>query len=127
MALKSGSLFPNRIPAAWRLIGFGALAAAMLIAPSPPPAEDAQQAVESAVDSDHIQRDRPLAERARDSLGEVNKAPDIQHNPPAPRPEEPPEPPRKPWNLKWLPYIILAVIGIALVFLLLRYVGNRYA
>src|ERR1044072_1877304 len=127
MALKSGSLFPNRIPAAWRLIGFGALAAAMLIPASPAPAEDAQQAVESAVDSDHIQRDRPLAERARDSLGEVNKAPDIQHTPPAPRPEEPPPAPRTPWDLSWLPYIILAVIGVALAFVLLRYVGHRFA
>jgi hypothetical protein len=101
----------------------------LLIAASPAPAgaEDAQQAVESAVDSDHIQRDRPLAERARDSLGEVNKAPDIQHSPPAPRPEEPPEPPRTPWDLKWLPYVILAVIGVALAFVLLRYVGNRFA
>jgi hypothetical protein len=126
MALKSGHPSPNRIPAGWRLIGFGAVAAALLVAASPAPAEDAQQAVESAVDSDHIQRERPLAERARDSLGAVNKEPDIQHEPPAPRPEEPP-PARMSWDLGWLPYIILAAIGIALAFLLLRYAGNRYA
>jgi hypothetical protein len=127
MALKSGYPFPNRVAAFWRLVRFGTLATALLVAASPAWPEDPQQAVESAVDSDHIQRDRPLAERARDSLGEVNKAPDIQHTPPAPRPEEPPPAPRTPWDLSWLPYIILAVIGVALAFVLLRYVGHRFA
>jgi hypothetical protein len=128
MALKSGVPIPNRIPARRRLIWFGALIAALLSAASPAPAEDAQQAVESAVAGDQIQRDRPLAERARESLGELNKQPDIQHNPPAPRPEDPEEPPsRFSFDLSWLPYAILAVIGIALAFVLLRFLGNRFA
>ncbi|WP_395019733.1 DUF4129 domain-containing protein [Dongia sp.] len=120
MALKSGSSFPNRLPAGWRPIWFGALAAVLLTAASPAPAEDAQQAVDSAVESDQIQRDR-----ARDSLEKIEKQPDIQHNPPVPRPEEPPS---RLWlNLAWLPYIILAVIAVALVFVLARYAGQRYA
>lgn len=126
MALKSGSSFPNRIPAGWRLIWFGALAAALLTAASPATAEDAQQAVESAVESDQIQRNRPLAERARDSIGEIEKQPDIQHSPPVPQPEEPP-PSRLSLDLSWLPYIILAVIAVALVFVLARYAGHRFA
>jgi hypothetical protein len=127
MALKSGYPFPSRIPAAWRLIGFGAFAAALLTAAAPAPAEDAQQAVESAVDSDQIQRDRPLVERARESLGEIKKQPDIQHNPPEPRPAEPVPPRSGPMDLSWLPYAILGVIGIALAVVILRYVQNRLA
>ncbi|GAB2177039.1 DUF4129 domain-containing protein [Dongia sp. agr-C8] len=125
MALKSGSSFPNRIPAGWRLIWFGALAAALLTTAAPAPAEDAQQAVESAVEGDQIQRNRPLAERARDSIGEIEKQPDIQHSPPVPQPEEPPS--RLSLDLSWLPYIILAVIAVALLFVLARYAGQRFA
>jgi len=129
MALKSGSSFPNRISAGRRLIWFGALAATLLTAAVPAPAEEPQEAIESAVDSDQIQRDRPLAERARQSLGELNSQPDIQHNPPEPQPPEPdPAPPsRVSFDLSWLPYAILAVIGIALAVVLARYVGQRFA
>jgi hypothetical protein len=141
MALKSGSSFPHRIPAGWRLIGFGALAATLLTlaAPAQAPAEDAQQAVENAVDGDQIQRTPPLAERspqlaernpqlaerAREKLGEIEKQPDIQHSPPVPKPEEPRS--RLSWDLSWLPYIILAVIAVALLFVLARFAGQRFA
>lgn len=130
MALKSGSSFPNRIPAGWRLIGVGALVVTLLIlaAPAPAPAEDAQQAVESAVAGDQIQRNRPLAERAREKIGEIEKQPDIQHEPPVPQPEEPEEPrSHLSWDLSWLPYIILAVIAVALLFVLARFAGQRFA
>ncbi len=126
MALKSGSSFPNRFPAGWRLVWFGALAAALLTTASPAPAEDPQQAVQSAIEGDQIQRNRPLAERARDSIGEIEKQPDIQHNPPVPQPDEPP-PSRLSFDLSWLPYIILAVIAVALLFVLARYAGHRFA
>jgi hypothetical protein len=127
MALKSGSSFPNRNPAGWRLIGFGALAATLLIlaAPAQAPAEDAQQAVEDAVAGDQIQRNRPLAERAREKIGEIEKQPDIQHEPPVPQPEEPRS--HLSWDLSWLPYIILAVIGVALLYVLARFAGQRFA
>ena len=133
MVLKSGYPFPNRMKAARRLIWFGALAVALLAAAPPAPAEDApedaKQAIESAVDGDQIQRDRPLTERARQSLGEVQKQPDIQHDPPEPSPAEPmtPSAPRSPMDLSWLPYLILAVIGVALAVVLLRYLGHRFA
>jgi len=127
MALKSGVPIPNRIPARRRLIWFSMFVAAFFVTASPAPAEDAQQAVESAVTGDQIQRDRPLAERARESLGELNKQPDIQHNPPDPRPEEPEASSRLSFDLSWLPYAILAVIGIALAFLLLRFLRQRFA
>jgi hypothetical protein len=127
MALKSGSSFPNRIPAGWRLIGFGALAAAMLAAASPVRAEDAHEAVRSAVDSDQIQHDRPLAERARESVDEVQKQPDIQHNPPAPQPAEAEPPLRIAMDLSWLPYLIIGLIGIALVYILANYLQHRFA
>ena len=127
MALKSGSPFPYRISARRRSIWFSALIAALLIAAAPARSEDAQQAVESAVAGDQIQRDRPLAERARESLGELNKQPDIQHSPPVPRDEEPETPSHMSFDLAWLPYAILAVIGIALAFVLLKFLGNRIA
>jgi hypothetical protein len=129
MALKSGSSLPNRVPAGWRLIGFGALAVALLTVAVPVRAEDAQQAVQSAVDSDQIQHDRPLAERARESVGEVQKQPDIQHNPPTRQPEEaePPAPAGISMNLSWLPYVILGVIGIALLYILANYLQHRFA
>jgi hypothetical protein len=126
MALKSGFPFPQRKSARWRLICFGALAAGMLVAASPAPAEEPQDAIESAVDSDQIQRDRPLPERARQSIDEIEKQPDIQHEPPAPRPA----PSNTQFNmpdLAWLPYAILGVIGILLAYVLLRYVGHRFA
>lgn len=126
MALKSGFSFLIRVPAGWRPIWFGALAVALLTAASPAPAEDAKQAVESAINGDQIQSSRPLAERARESVGAVAKQPDIQHNPPGPQPEEPP-PSRLSLDLAWLPYIILAVIAVALVFVLARYAGHRFA
>jgi hypothetical protein len=127
MALKSRLSFPQSIPARWRLVWFGAFAAAMLAAASPATAEDAQQAIESAVDSDQIQRDRPLAERAQQSIDEIEKQPDIQHDPPQPRAEDPLPKPIGPLDLGWLPYAILAVIGVGLAFLLLRYAGHRFA
>jgi hypothetical protein len=127
MAVKSGLLLPHRNPAAWRLVWFGALLAGILTAAPPAPAEDPQQAIESAVDSDQIQRDRPLAERAQKSLDSVEQDPDIQHSPPEPRPEEPEPKPFGLFNLGWLPYVILAVIGIGLAALLLRYAGRRFA
>jgi hypothetical protein len=127
MAVKSGLLFPRKHPAGWRLVWFGALAAGVLTAASPAPAEDPQQAIESAVDSDQIQRDRPLAERAQQSLKSVERDPDIQHSPPESKPEEPAPAPFGLWNLGWLPYVILAVIGIGLAALLLRYAGRRFA
>lgn len=126
MALKSGLSIPQSIPAGWRLVWFGAFAAAMLAAASPAAAEDAQQAIQSAVDSDQIQRDRPLAERAQQSIAEIEKQPDIQHDPPAPRAEDPVPKPIGPIDLGWLPYAILAVIGVGLAFLLLRYAGHRF-
>jgi hypothetical protein len=126
MAVKSGLLLPHRNPAGWRLVWFGALAAGMLTAASPAPAEDPQQAIQSAVDSDQIQRDRPLAERAQQSLDSVEKDPDIQHNPPESKPEEPAPTPFA-FNLGWLPYAILAVIGVGLAAMLLRYASRRFA
>ncbi len=127
MALKSGLSSPQRNPAGWRSVWFGALAAAMLMAAAPASAEDPQAAIESAVDSDQIQRDRPLPERARQSIDEIEKQPDIQHNPPEPRPAEPNPKPIGPIDLGWLPYAILAVIGIGLALMLLRYAGHRFA
>jgi hypothetical protein len=145
MALKSEYPFPLEIPAVLRLICFGALAAGMLAVAQPALAEDTQDAVESAVDSDQIQRDRPLPERdaksggaqsgdaqsredrARKSIDEIEKQPDIQHNPPEPRPPEPPPSRTLDMDLSWLPYAILGVIGIALAYVLLRYVGQRFA
>jgi hypothetical protein len=120
MALKFESTF--------RLIGFGAIVATLLVAAPPVRAEDAQEAVQSAVDSDQIQHDRPLAERARESVGEVQKQPDIQHNPPTPQPDEA-EPPASPisMDLSWLPYLILGAIGIALLFVLASYLKNRFS
>ena len=163
MALKSGSPFPHRNRAGWRLIWFGALAAGLLTIAAPVQAEDQQEAVESAVDgdqiqrdptlpdrarkslgeveqaedskgavesavdSDQIQRDAPLPERARKSVGEVEQEPDIQHDPPEPRPVEPMPRPTGSMDLSWLPYAILAVIGVALAYVLLRYVRLRFA
>ena len=123
-ALKSGLSSPQN-PAGWRLTWFGVLAAAMLTAAAPVSAEDPQQAVESAVGGDQIQRDRPLPERARQSIDEIEKQPDIQHNPPVPPPDEPIR--TGPINLAWLPYVILAVIGVGLAVLLLRMAGHRFA
>ena len=122
MALKS-------VSAGWRLIVFGALAAILLTVVSPALAEDAQEAVRSAVDSDQIQRDRPLAERARESVGEVQKQPDIQHNPPAQQPVEavPPASPGIAMDLSWLPYVIIGLIGIALATILANYLQHRFA
>ena len=127
MALTSEYQFPLKVPAGWRLICFGALVAGMLTVALPALAEDPEQAVESAVDSDQIQRDRPLPERARASIGEIEKQPDIQHNPPAPRPADPMPDGSLDMDLSWLPYAILGVIVIALAYLLLRYVGQRFA
>ena len=128
MALKSGYPFRHGIFAFRRLIWFGAIAAGLLTIVSPAQAEDPQEAVESAVGSDQIQRDRPLSERARQSVDDVGKQPDIQHDPPQPRPIEPPAPvSRGTMDLSWLPYVILGVIGIGLAYLLLRYAANRYA
>ena len=127
MALKSGLSSPQKNPAGWRRVWFGALAAAMLIAATPASAEDPQEAIESAVDSDQIQRDPPLPARARQSIDEIEKQPDIQHNPPEPRPAEPMPKSVGPMDLGWLPYAILAVIGIGLAFMLLRFAGHRFA
>ena len=127
MALTSALSFPHWNFAFWRLLGFGVLAAGLLMIASPLRAEDSKDAVQSAVGNDQIQRDRPLAERARETVGEVQKEPDIQHEPPQPRPVDPPPVRSGPLNLAWLPYAILAVIGIGLAYLLLRYIGNRYA
>jgi hypothetical protein len=127
MALKSGLSFPQRNPAAWRLLWFGALATAVLTAALPVRAANPQQAIESAVESDQIQRDRPLPERARESIDAIKKQPDLQRDPPKPRPDEPLPSSVGSMNLAWLPYSILAVIGIGLAVLLLRYAGHRYA
>jgi len=127
MALKSGVSSPQKNLAGWQRIWFGALAAAMLIAATPASAEDPQEAIESAVGSDQIQRDPPLPERARQSIDEIEKQPDIQHNPPEPRPAEPLPESHGPMDLGWLPYAILAVIGIGLAFMLLRFAGHRFA
>jgi hypothetical protein len=143
--MKSALSFPHPNRAFRRLIWFGAIAAGLLIAAAPAGAADAQQAVESAVGSDQIQRDVPnepesaerraareaeeqARDRARNSVGEVGKDPDIQHDQPAPPPDEVTTPRSMgPIDLSWLPYLILGVIGIALAYVLLRYVGNRYA
>ena len=54
MALQSEVPFPLKVPAAWRLICFGALVVGMLAVAPPLLAEDPQDAVESAVDSDPL-------------------------------------------------------------------------
>jgi hypothetical protein len=125
MALKSGLSSLQKNPVGWRLVWFGAIAAAMLIAAVPASAEDPQAAIESAVDSDQIQRDRPLTERARQSIDEIEKQPDIQHNPPETGRSERISSSMGPMNLGWLPYAIVAVIGVGLAFMLLRLAGRR--
>ena len=126
-ALKSGLSSLQRNPAGWRLVWFGALAAALLTAAAPASAEDPQEAIESAVGSDQIQRDPPLPERARQSIDKIEKQPDIQHNPPEPRPADPMPQSNGSIDLSWLPYVILAVIGVGLAALLLRMAGHRFA
>ena len=110
------------------------LAAGLLLTGMPAYAEDPQQAVESSVDSDQIQRNAPLPDeaarkeaqqRARDSIGEVEQQPDIQHDPPVPR-ADPPRRSTGPIDLGWLPYVILGVVGVGIVFLLLRYASQRF-
>jgi hypothetical protein len=111
-----------------RRLGFGAMAAALLVMAVPVRAENAQEAVKSAVGSDQIQHDRPLAERARESVGEIRDQPDLQHDPPARQAEAaPPAAPGLSMDLSWLPYVILGAIGIALVYLLAQYLRNRFA
>jgi hypothetical protein len=165
VALKSKDPFLRRNPAGWRLICLGTIAAALLAAVASAKAEDSQQAVESAVGGDRIQRDRPVAENTEDSQHAIESAvggdgiqrdrpagesdagskaqspgdaertrkslsdqdPDIQHDPPQPRPDETESRSTGSMNLSWLPYAILAVIGIGLAFVLLRYVSHRFA
>ena len=124
MALKSALSFRRRNTAGWRLVWLAAFATGVLAADVQGWADNPQQAIESAVDGDQIQRNAPLPERARKSIGEIEKLPDIQHNPPAPQPDEKP---LRFWtmNLSWLPYAILAVIVGGLLFLLLQYLRNR--
>jgi hypothetical protein len=83
-------------------------------------ADDSRQAVESAVSGDQIQREAPI----RKSIAEA-ETPDIQRSPPAGKPE--PAPIRLPMHLAlgWLPYAILGLIGIGLLYLVARYVQYR--
>lgn len=127
MALKSGLSVPHRNSAAWWLAAFGMLAAGLLTTTFPAEAQDRRQAIESAVSHDQIQRDYPTAEQPRPSNNATRQqTPETQRNPSEPLPSTAgPAAPRSPMDLSWLPYAILGVIGIALVFVLLRFVGIR--
>jgi hypothetical protein len=103
---------------------------------------EAKDAVNSALGGDDIQRSAPLTgdeverrlkkqptdqERTRKSIDEAGKQGDIQHNPPAEKPvTTPPKRSGGGLDLAWLPYAILAVIGVALIYVLLRYVTHRW-
>jgi len=130
MALKSGLPFPSWNCAGWRPVGFGILAALVLLV-SPPagadtPAPTDQPSVENST-GEKPQRDAALPDRVRKAIDEIKQDSSIQHDPPAPR--ELPTPPRfTPWHLPpWLPYAILGVIGLALAVVLARYAGQRFA
>jgi hypothetical protein len=164
MALKFAFMFVCGPSDAGRRLCLGALAAAMLLTVGSALAEDPQDAVKSAVESDQIQRNKPEAEdavksalggddiqrstpsdeeaererrlgkersaeereQARKSIGDAGKQDDIQRDRPN---ENPPAaaPPRRMGSMdfSWLPYLILGIIGIALVYVLARYVTNR--
>jgi hypothetical protein len=165
MALKFASIFVyGPSGAGWRIC-LGTLAAAMLLVAGSALAEDPQEAVKSAVESDQIQRNRPEAkdavdsavggdniqrsapsggesdaererrlgkersaeerEKARKSIGDAGNQDDIQRD--RPNGNQPPAAPSRigSMDFSWLPYVILGIIGVALVYVLLRYITNR--
>ncbi|HVY97901.1 MAG TPA: DUF4129 domain-containing protein [Dongiaceae bacterium] len=118
--LRRGSAPAFLLPAAF-------LSLSLLLAPGAVSrADDAQsdesrQAVESAVAGDDIQRNVPI----RKTIAEA-ETPDIQRDPPPEKPlPPPPQIPRVHLNLGWLPYAILALIAVGLLFLVGRYVHYR--
>jgi hypothetical protein len=118
-----------------------AAASVVLLPPAVPPAaaESSKDAVESSVDSDQIQRDRPGEvdaagnggaatetgqDRTRKSIEESESQGDIQRDRPADAP--PPEIHRFSLpDLGWLPYVIIGVIAVALLLVLIRYLHFR--
>jgi hypothetical protein len=88
-------------------------------------ADDTQNAVQSAVDSDQIQRRAPLPDEMRKSVQEAERQPDIQRNPPETKPVEVPDRPVARVDLGWLPYLIIGAIVLGLLFLIARHVTFR--
>jgi hypothetical protein len=87
-------------------------------------ADQAQQAVQSSVNGDRIQRDAPLPERTRQSIDEAESEPDIQRNPPVNQPLNLAFP-HFHLNLGWLPYVILGLIAVGLLVMIGRYLQGR--
>jgi hypothetical protein len=88
---------------------------------APGMADDSRAAVESAVGDDQIQRDAPIRKSIADA-----ETPDIQRDPPAVKPAPPPpEAHGISLSLGWLPYAILGLIGIGLIYLIARYISHR--
>jgi hypothetical protein len=127
MALKSGIAFPKGSFAGRRPAGLAILAvlwiASIGVSPIAPACAD-----DPALENSSQQRDPDLPAQARAAIGAVKQQKDIQFDPPVPRPIDPPA--RLPFlnfNLSWLPYVILGVIGVALLVVLARYTGRRIA
>jgi hypothetical protein len=122
MGSKEETGLKRGFASAFLLLPAAALSLSLLLLPGTASrADDAKQAVESAVGGDDIQRDAPI----RKTIAQA-ETPDIQRDQPVPKPE--PQPERVPmahFNLGWLPYPILALIGIGLLVLVARYVGFR--
>jgi hypothetical protein len=91
----------------------------------PARADDTRNAVESAVDGDQIQRQAPLPDQMRKSVQEAESQPDIQRDAPETKPVEIPRLPGFSLDLGWLPYLIIGVIVIALLFQIVRHVRFR--
>jgi hypothetical protein len=108
-----------------RVLFAAALAPAgtVLLPTAPAWADQPQQAIQSVINDDQIQRQAPLPERARKSIGEVESEPEIQRTPPANQPD--PVPVFSHLDFGFLPYAILALIGIGLLVMLWRHLGSR--
>ena len=112
---------------AFILLPAAVLSLSLLLAPGAasladdPQLDNSRQAIESAVGDDQIQRDAPI----RKTIEEA-ETPDIQRDPPVAKPiPPPPQIPRFHLNLAWLPYAILTLIAVGLLFLAARYVRYR--
>ena len=117
---------------AFVLLPAAVLSLSLLLIPAAPAlAEDPRQAVQSAVNGDDIQRDRPqdAADQGavRDRI-QQSETPDIQNDKPKQKPLPTLPAPVIPMviALWWLPYAILAVIIAGVLFLAVRYIRSRY-
>lgn len=93
---------------------------------------DIRDQTEQVLEADDIQRDAPLAERARQQANEVTRDPSLQHAPPEPVEAPPPQPPMPaPISGDLFLYLLLATlaicIGLAIFHLYRTYAPSRRA